>query len=489
MATQGAVGSCPMSRGDETGLSLRRISDWLTIGLIGFGIVSGLGLVLLVAQLGRTGEELRRYDQSVRATQRVRLQLLVANRLFFLDRVEPGAGHDLRAARAMRSLEEALTALRENVQSAEEEAIVEALAEEVRGVDASFADRSLPPLEQYRRISAELDRTLGIASSLLDINRRQAAAAVEHAARWRSAALWGGVALGVAQILVAFLLAFAARRAILRPIRHLEEAIARYGAGDLEARAERAGPQEVRSIATQFDAMADRLAAQAQQRLTFVATVAHDLRNPIATVRTAVQLIERELETRPEQAGKRIGLVIRQLDRLGRMVDDLLDVSRTEAGELSLELARLDLRDAVRAAALLFASASDRHAIALDLPSTPVEVEYDPVRIDQVLVNLLSNAIKYAPQGGRIDVRLETRDGRACVSVRDPGVGIAPEDIERIFEPFHRGKADRTDIPGIGLGLAATRRLVVAHRGTIEVESEPGAGSTFRVCLPLARAE
>ena len=475
-----------MLQGDETTLSLRGIIEWLTVGWICFGIVAGVGLLLLVAQLGRTADELRDYDHSVRAAQRVRLQLLLANRAFFLDSVEPGAGHDVRGERAMRTLNDSLATIRENVQSPEEQAIVEALVEDVRGIDAAITDRTIPPLEQYRRISRELDGTLAIAQELLEVNRRQAAAAVEHAGRWRDAVLWGGLALGVSQILVGFVLALAARRSILQPIRKLEEAIVRYGSGDVQARAPRQGPVEVRSIAAQFDGMADRIEAQTEQRLTFVAAVAHDLRNPIATLRTAAQLIERELETRPERAGQRIGVVIRQLDRLGRMVDDLLDVSRGEAGELTLEPARHDLRDAVRAATLLFAPASTKHAIEVVLPEEPVVVEYDPLRIDQVLVNLLSNAIKYAPEGGTIQVRLATTDGRACLSVRDPGVGIPPEEIDRIFEPFHRGRAEQSDIPGTGLGLAATRRLVLAHRGTIEVESEPDAGSTFRVFLPLA---
>jgi len=106
-------------------------------------------------------------------------------------------------------------------------------------------------------------------------------------------------------------------------------------------------------------------------------------------------------------------------------------------------------------------------------------------RLGQILTNLVSNAVKYSPEGGRIRIRLEQEGGRAVVAVSDEGIGIAEEDLQRIFEPFKRSKSPRADIPGVGLGLSVARQLVVAHGGDIEVESRLGEGSTFRVRLPL----
>ena len=108
----------------------------------------------------------------------------------------------------------------------------------------------------------------------------------------------------------------------------------------------------------------------------------------------------------------------------------------------------------------------------------------DPTRLTQVLTNLLSNAIKYSPRGGRVWVRLEHSQEEILLSVSDEGVGIPPDEYERIFEPFRRSKGSRAEIPGIGLGLSVSRRIVRAHGGNIEVVSQEGTGSTFRVRLP-----
>jgi signal transduction histidine kinase len=128
---------------------------------------------------------------------------------------------------------------------------------------------------------------------------------------------------------------------------------------------------------------------------------------------------------------------------------------------------------------------SERHAVEIALADLPLSVECDPARLEQVLTNLLTNAIKYSPGGGRIVVSADRVGGNAVVTVADTGLGIPPEDRERIFEPFRRGNAGAQNVPGVGLGLSVARRIVRAHQGDIEVESQPGMGSTFRIRLPL----
>jgi signal transduction histidine kinase len=134
----------------------------------------------------------------------------------------------------------------------------------------------------------------------------------------------------------------------------------------------------------------------------------------------------------------------------------------------------------------MFEGSSPDHRLELDLPQEPIHAAFDPLRIGQVLTNLVSNAIKYSPAGGPVRVSLERADGSAVLAVTDRGLGISPEDRAELFQPFRRGASVQDAIPGVGLGLAASRKLVQAHGGTIEVESEPGSGSTFRVILPLA---
>jgi two-component system, OmpR family, sensor histidine kinase MtrB len=121
------------------------------------------------------------------------------------------------------------------------------------------------------------------------------------------------------------------------------------------------------------------------------------------------------------------------------------------------------------------------------VPDLPVVVRGDPTRLTQVVTNLLSNAIKYSPRGGRVRVQLARAQDEVMLSVSDEGVGIPPDEYERIFEPFRRSKGSSAEIPGIGLGLSVSRRIVRAHGGDIEVVSQIGAGSTFRVRLPPQR--
>ena len=165
------------------------------------------------------------------------------------------------------------------------------------------------------------------------------------------------------------------------------------------------------------------------------------------------------------------------------MIADFLDAAMIEAGNLELRVESCNLADVVRSAAELFEGSASRHELILALPPSPLQASLDPLRIEQVAGNLISNALKYSPQGGKVEVRLEQRADEVVLAVTDHGLGMSPEDQARLFQPFRRGLS-REDIPGVGLGLFVVRRIVEAHRGRIEVESSPGAGSTFRIRLP-----
>jgi len=177
-------------------------------------------------------------------------------------------------------------------------------------------------------------------------------------------------------------------------------------------------------------------------------------------------------------------VVKRQVHGLDRMIGDLLDTSRIEAGQLELRVKDCDLRAIAQASFDLFNSGSSEYQLKLSLPDDPVHVHCDPLRIEQVINNLLSNAIKYSPRGGRIEVALKRANDQALIWVSDEGVGIAREDLPYIFEPFRRTAASREEVPGVGLGLSVAQRIVRAHGGAIHVESQTGRGSTFRVHLP-----
>ncbi|MGE4163379.1 MAG: PAS domain S-box protein [Vicinamibacterales bacterium] len=228
----------------------------------------------------------------------------------------------------------------------------------------------------------------------------------------------------------------------------------------------------------------------------FLATLAHELRNPLAPIRSAVALLQ-HVGARDDALQRYRDVIERQVRQMGRLLDDLLDVSRITRGKLVLRTRPVALADALHAAVeasrpLIDAS---RHDLTLVLPEGAVVVNGDLARLTQVFTNLLNNAAKYSEPGGRIDVRVDIeaddRWGRcAVVSVRDSGVGILPEMLEKVFEPFTQLQTPRTGAPGgLGIGLALARRLVEMHGGTIEARSDgPDAGCTMVIRLPAMRS-
>ncbi len=224
----------------------------------------------------------------------------------------------------------------------------------------------------------------------------------------------------------------------------------------------------------------------------FLAMLAHELRNPLAPVRNAVEILKLGKTGDPviEQAREIIG---RQVAHMARLVDDLLDVARIARGKVQLRTERADLAAVVRQTAEDYRPTLAGLGVELvvEVPAGPLWLVGDPTRLAQVVGNLLHNAGKFTPRGGRVAVRAEARGGSAVVSVSDSGAGIAPEVLARLFEPFAQADQalDRAG-GGLGLGLALVRGLAQLHGGTASAQSAgPGRGATFTVALPLAGAE
>jgi signal transduction histidine kinase len=221
----------------------------------------------------------------------------------------------------------------------------------------------------------------------------------------------------------------------------------------------------------------------------FLAMLAHELRNPLAPIRNAVEIMNL-VDGLPPPLRRARDVVDRQVEQVVRLVNDLLDVSRITRGKVELHKERVDLRAVVRQAVetsqpLIEAG---RHQLALDLPDRPVVVHGDPFRLTQVTSNLLNNAAKYTDEGGRVCVRVGP-DGRdAVVRVADTGIGIRPDDLPLVFDLFTQvGTPGHRSQGGLGIGLGLVKRLVEMHGGTVEARSEGlGHGSEFVVRLPLA---
>jgi signal transduction histidine kinase len=223
----------------------------------------------------------------------------------------------------------------------------------------------------------------------------------------------------------------------------------------------------------------------------FLATLSHELRNPLAPIRTAVEVM-RLARNNPELVEQARATLERQLQHLVRITDDLLDVSRITQNKIELRPRRVDLRTVVHGALEATRPLIDARtqALSVDLPDHPLWADADATRIGQAISNVLNNAAKYTACGGRIAIRARAAGCRAEIVVADTGIGIPPELLPRVFDMFtqlqpHR---DRT-FGGLGIGLSLAKRLMELHDGTIEAQSDgPGRGSTFTIRLPLAAA-
>jgi PAS domain S-box-containing protein len=224
----------------------------------------------------------------------------------------------------------------------------------------------------------------------------------------------------------------------------------------------------------------------------FVATLAHELRNPLAPIRNAVRILQAKGPQDPQLEFGR-AVIDRQVSHMSRLLEDLLDVSRITQGKLELRRQLVPLASVVDAAVETSRPAIDAggHALEVSLPQEPLEVDADPVRLAQVFGNLLTNAAKYTERGGRITLAARQEGTDVVVSVRDTGIGIAPEMLPRIFEMFSQAApAMQRAQGGLGIGLSLARGIVDLHGGRIEAKSEgQQRGSEFTVRLPLPVAE
>jgi signal transduction histidine kinase len=284
-------------------------------------------------------------------------------------------------------------------------------------------------------------------------------------------ALGAGIALVIARWVA---------RGMTQPLRDMAQAARRMEAGDYSQRVHTDSRDEVGQLAVAFNRMSSELESLERLRRDLVANVSHELKTPISALRAHLENLLDGVE-HPDR--ETLQVMLTQSERLGRLVDELLELSRLESGDVPLEpLVALVLSE-------ISVARSDRRvrlddAVPQDLPP----VFADRERVHQVLFNLLDNAVRFTPTGGRVTVTASAHNGSIDVAVVDTGPGIAAEHLPRVFERFYRVDASRSrDDGGTGIGLAIARSVVEAHGGRIWAESEPGKGSTFTFELPVAR--
>jgi signal transduction histidine kinase len=281
-----------------------------------------------------------------------------------------------------------------------------------------------------------------------------------------------------AAVIAALLLA----RSISRGIDRLRESSAELAAGDLSARASEHGPAELSELARSFNEMAENLSRLFDARRELVAWASHDLRTPIASLQAMLEAVEDGVVDPP----KYVPAMHEQVTVLARLVDDLFELARIDAGALTFELREAELSGLVESCVRgVEAEARARNVQVEARVGNGARANCEPQMVERVLYNLLTNALRHTPSDGSVAVLVDSRPDEVQVTVEDSGDGLGPEAAERMFERFWRGDAARTGgQAGAGLGLAIARGLVEAHGGRIWAESRPEGGTRVSFTLP-----
>jgi signal transduction histidine kinase/ActR/RegA family two-component response regulator len=354
-----------------------------------------------------------------------------------------------------------------------------------RGIDTFHGSHDVPAFAQPICVDAHLPRNEALAPAadlVLELITR--------------AALF---------VLVGIVLALFAAHWMSAPVQRLVASARALESGDFAQPIPVGGPSEVRALAAAFAAMARALGVQMtreqrarqeaeaanQAKDEFLAVLSHELRTPLTSTMGWTRLLRRG-GLSSAHAERAITAIERSAQVQKRLIEDLLDVSRIIAGRLHLDRTKIQVTEPVRAALEELRPIADEKGVALEsaFESTPM-LSADPIRVQQIVTNLVANALKFTETGGRVTVRVRETGGDAEIAVRDTGVGIAPEFLPHVFEPFRQADAGpRRSYGGLGLGLSIVQHLVKLHGGTIEATSQGlGMGAMFVVRLPIATAE
>jgi signal transduction histidine kinase len=295
---------------------------------------------------------------------------------------------------------------------------------------------------------------------------------------------------------LAMLLGYALSWSVIEPVKLMNARLGQIASGDFSQRVEVPNNDELGALAANLNRMNDELGrlyrqldAANRHKSEFLASMSHELRTPLNAIIGFSEVLQERMfgELNAKQA-EYVGDIVASGRHLLALINDILDLSKIEAGRMELQLVPFSLPASIEDTLTLVRERAARQGIALELDvhERVDEVVADERKIKQVLLNLLSNAVKFTPAGGRVGVRVALADGMVEIAVRDSGIGIAPQDQEAIFEEFRQVGADEArKREGTGLGLALARRFVELHGGKIWVESAVGRGSTFTFTLPV----
>ena len=310
---------------------------------------------------------------------------------------------------------------------------------------------------------------------------------------------WVVIGFAVASIGLALVLGYVISWSLIEPVQRMDTRLREIAAGDFSRHVAVMNRDELGALGANLNRMNDELGrvyqeleAASQHKSEFLANMSHELRTPLnAIIGFSEVLTERMFGELNEKQDEYLKDIHASGQHLISLINDILDLSKIEAGRMELELTDFDLPTALDNALMLVRERAQRRSLNLykEIDAGVGQIQGDERKIRQVVLNLLSNAIKFTPEGGRIEVAAMSRNGLVEVSVNDTGIGIAPEDQEKVFEEFRQVGTAEKKAEGTGLGLTLCRKFIELHGGKIWLTSERGVGSTFAFTIPVRHGE
>jgi signal transduction histidine kinase len=348
---------------------------------------------------------------------------------------------------------------------------------------------------QLKEAGPLADRLERVTNQLVNKAEADMVASIEAGESAYARSRWIVVGFAIGSTGLALLLGYAISWSLISPVKQMDVRMHEIASGDFSRHVAVANRDELGTLAANLNRMNDELGHLYEQIETanrhkseFLANMSHELRTPLnAVIGFSDVLLEHTFGELNDKQEQYIGIILTSGRHLLSLINDILDLSKIEAGRMELELTQFEVAMAIDNAVTLVRDRATNHGLtlAIDVDSELGTFVGDERKLKQILLNLLSNAVKFTPDGGRIGVRATKAKGALDISVSDTGIGIAPEDQAAIFEEFRQVGTDvMRKREGTGLGLALTRRFVELHGGQLRVESEPGKGSTFTFTLP-----
>jgi signal transduction histidine kinase len=277
-------------------------------------------------------------------------------------------------------------------------------------------------------------------------------------------------------------------KSIVIPVQEVTNTARRIAMGDFMTRLEVKDSDEIGELCDTINYMASELSHAETIKNDFISSVSHELRTPLTAINGWAETVQMSIGTDPELENKGLSVIIREGGRLSSLVEELLDFSRMQSGHLSMNMSRIDILGYLKEAVYMYEELARRQNITVnfDSPESLPAVMGDPNRLKQVFINIIDNAVKYTLEGGNVDISAAAEEGGIRITVKDTGVGIAEQDLDRVKEKFF--KANKT-VRGSGIGLAVADEILKQHNGLIFFESKEGVGTTVSVILPIAPEE